>query len=139
MVLPPEGSCSLTIGLLRRPCEHPAIATCVYCGRGFCAQHGERGRDYTDTCSRKACRTKFLDVMAHQEWKQANYKSNKVSVCAREECSQRMRHQCSRCRLMFCDEHVEDFRVERNPRTATVRLTRALICEHCRSRRRLWE
>ena len=132
-----SGTCSVTLGLLRRRCDRPATANCVYCGRPFCADHGDRGPDYTDACSRKACRAKLRDVREHLAWKQRVSESNRISVCALEHCANRMRHQCSRCRLVFCEEHVKDFRVIVHRGTAN-QSTRALVCEHCRGRRKLW-
>ncbi len=132
-----SGTCSVTLGLLRRRCDRAAAASCVYCGRPFCADHGDRGPDYTDTCSRKACRAKRRDVREHLAWKQRVRESNRISVCALEDCENRMRHQCSRCRLAFCEEHVKVFRVV-VPGVTTGQPTRALVCEHCLGRRKLW-
>lgn len=132
-----SGTCSVALGLLRRRCERAATANCVYCGRPFCVGHGDRGPDYTDTCSRKVCRAKRRDVQEHLKWKQRVRESNRMSVCAIEDCENRMRHQCSRCRLTFCEEHVKVFRVVVHSDTANPS-TRALLCEHCRNRRKLW-
>ena len=132
-----RGACSVTLGLLRRRCDRAATANCVYCGRAFCADHGDHGPDYTDTCSRKVCRAKGRDVQKHLEWKQRVRGSNRTSVCALENCENRMRHQCSRCRLVFCEEHIKDFRVSVH-RGAASQPTRAVVCEHCRGRQKLW-
>ena len=137
MVRAPEGTCSHGGGLLRRGCGREAVGSCVYCGRMFCAAHGRRGADYADTCSRRPCRAKLRDVEAHVKWKQQVGQSNRVAVCAREQCSERMRHRCSRCHLMFCEEHV---RLVRAPTgRSTRRMARTLICGHCFDRRRLWD
>ena len=133
-----SGTCSVTLGLLRGRCDRVAAADCVYCGRPFCAHHGKRGPDYTDTCSRKTCRAKGRDLQEHLEWRERVGESNRMSVCALEDCESRMRHQCSRCRLVFCEEHVKEFRVVVQS-GAPNRSTRAVVCEHCRSRRKLWD
>ena len=144
------GSCTVPVGLLRRACGRPAMARCVYCGRAFCSAHGERGPDYADACSRKSCRAKVRDLSEHMQWKTRVSESNRASVCAHEQCEERMRHRCSRCLLMFCDEHVREMRVETQPRTGTgpaagatggvaASAPRALVCEHCRERRKLWD
>ena len=137
MVRAVHGRCGVSGGLFRSGCERPAVASCVYCGQSFCEQHGERGPDYTDTCSRRPCRAKRRDVAEHLAWKQRVYQSNSVSVCAREDCPQRMRHQCSSCRLMFCDEHVETVRMDPYGGRKTRELQIA-VCDHCRKRRKLW-
>ncbi|MDP6606727.1 MAG: hypothetical protein QF664_10780 [Dehalococcoidia bacterium] len=136
MVRAIEGTCTVGIGLLRHACGRDAVASCVYCGRPFCESHGERRPDHADSCSRRACRRKQRDVQSHLEWKQRVYESNRVSVCAQEDCGERMRHQCSRCRLMFCEEHVESLPIVS---TSSGTDARGVVCEHCRARRRVWE
>ena len=95
------------------------MAACVYCGAPFCEEHGERHEDYADVCLRKRCRTKYGDVHEHQD------------------CRERMQHRCARCLLQFCDEHVgeRDTIDTNNPKRAEVR---ALVCDHCHDRRKLW-
>lgn len=136
MVRAIEGTCTVSIGLLRGACERDAIASCVYCGRAFCETHGKRGADHTDACSRRSCRRKQSDVQAHLEWKQRVDESNRASVCAREGCGERMRHRCSRCHLMFCAEHIRGMRIIS---ISSGRQARGLVCEHCRGRRKIWE
>jgi len=125
-------------GLLRRSCGAPALSACVYCGRPFCQSHGARGEDYTDVCLGKKCRAKLSDLDAHRAWKRAAAVANLTSLCAREVCEERMRHQCSRCLLLFCAAHVEeryimDIRVQPAKRVA------AVVCRHCAGRRKVWE
>lgn len=125
-------------GLFRRGCGLPAIASCVYCGEPFCEEHGRRGADYTDVCARPKCRARQRDLEAHLAWKSHQQRFNNVSICAFETCDLRIRHQCARCRLMFCNDHV----TERELVDATVRprrRVRIVICEHCYDRRKLWE
>lgn len=137
MVRPVAGKCDLGGGLLSQACGRGAIASCVYCGRKFCDQHGERGADHIDTCSRRACRKKQRDVLAHLEWKQRVGQANRGAICGIEECRERMRHRCSRCQLMFCGDHVRAMRVI--SRSSMRDQGRAVVCDHCRSRRRVWE
>lgn len=40
------------------------------------------------------------------QWRARVATSNRRNECAIERCAERMRHQCSRCRLLFCGEHV---------------------------------
>ncbi|MFA7297878.1 MAG: hypothetical protein WC211_11960 [Dehalococcoidia bacterium] len=115
-----------------------AIAECVYCGKPFCGRHGELGADYTNVCDRKACVTKVRDVEAHLEWKRRVEIANAVSVCAHEECEERMRHLCSRCQLMFCMTHISEHTVT-NQQVRPPRREIVIMCVHCRSRRRVWD
>ncbi len=133
-----EGICTTGGGFLRRACGAPPIGQCVYCGAPFCAQHGERGEDYHEVCSRAGCRAKFADVRQHREWVEAHERPNRVSVCAHDGCEDRMQHACQRCQLRFCDEHVKAGRlVEQRydpPRKVTM-----IMCAHCTARRRFWD
>ncbi|MEZ4502255.1 MAG: hypothetical protein R3C39_06495 [Dehalococcoidia bacterium] len=133
----PDETCTLGGGLLRRACGRPALSACVYCGEPFCADHGERGPDYADVCARRECVAKQRDVEAHVEWKSRMQPLNDVSVCAEGECTERMRHQCSRCRLMFCAEHVKEVDVI-DSTTRPPQRSRALVCPHCAARQSIW-
>ncbi len=137
MVRPVEGTCDTGGGFLRQACLNDAIASCVYCGRKFCDEHGERGPDHIDTCSRKACRKKLADVLAHQQWKQRGQEQNVGAICAVEECGERMGHRCNRCQLMFCIEHVRNMRMV--SRSSMRDQGRIVVCGHCRGRQGIWD
>jgi len=137
MVRVVQGTCGVSLGLFQGSCRQPAVARCVFCNLPFCADHGERGADHTDTCSRRVCRRKTRDLAEHQTWRERVRTLNQVSVCGYEDCTERMRHQCSRCRLMFCDRHVRA--VSANPDAAGgLREIQIGICQHCEKRHRLW-
>ena len=137
MVVPVEESCSHRGGLFRPPCGRDAVAFCVYCGAPFCAGHGERNDDYTDVCVRKRCRAKYADVHEHRDFVRRHADSNRMSVCADDDCRERMQHRCARCGLEFCEEHIaqRDTVDPNDPKRVEVR---ALVCEHCHERRKLW-
>ncbi len=122
----------------RAGCGREAVAECVYCGRPFCAAHGDRGPDYTDACHRRVCRTKLADVAAHQDWRQRMQVANAVGLCAEDGCAERSQHACSRCRLHFCIAHVHE-RTVLNRLTTPARRELALVCAHCHERRKLWD
>ena len=130
--------CSHSGGLFRGSCGATAIAECVYCGKPFCDRHGELGADYTNVCAHKACVTKVRDVEAHLDWKRRVEIANNVSICAHEECQDRMRHLCSRCQLMFCMAHISEHTVT-NRQVHPPRREIVIMCVHCRSRRRVWD
>ena len=129
--------CGFGSGLLRRGCGRAAVSDCVYCGRPFCAEHGERAENYTDVCAGKRCREKLQDLRAHAQWRERASASNRVSVCAIEECAERQRHQCSRCRLLFCRDHVSNREV-RDHSVQPAATVLALVCAHCLERRKIW-
>jgi hypothetical protein len=136
--VPFDSTCQHSDGLFRGTCGASAIAECVYCGRAFCDRHGELGADYTNVCDRKACVRKVRDVEAHTDWKRRMAPANSVSVCAHDQCTERMRHLCSRCQLMFCMEHVSEHTIV-NRTSRPARREAVIICVHCRSRRHIWE
>ena len=129
--------CTYGGGFLRRGCGRAAVTDCVYCARPFCDEHGERLADYMDVCARKRCQRKRQDLDAHNEWKARVEPANRVSVCADESCDTRMRHQCSRCRLMFCADHVREMRVRDTTRNPPADV-KAAVCAHCAQRRKIW-
>lgn len=133
-----DEACAHGGGLFRSRCGARAIGACVYCGRAFCGAHGERGPEFADVCGRKRCQTKQLDVDAHQEWRRGAARANRTSVCADERCASRMRHECSRCRLMFCDDHVQERHITDRTQDPPARVI-AVICDHCAGRRKLWD
>lgn len=133
-----EQTCTHPLGFLRRDCGREAVAACVYCGEPFCANHGVRGADYQDVCNRRSCAAKMRDLEVHLAWRLEVSHSNRVSMCAELECSERMRHACSQCRLLFCDIHVREHDVK-DTRVQPARKVRALVCAHCLDRRKVWE
>ncbi|MYE45555.1 MAG: hypothetical protein F4X25_02160 [Chloroflexi bacterium] len=98
--------CRYGSSFMRRGCGRRAVSECVYCTRPFCAAHGERGEDYTHVCAGRRCRAKLEDLREQTGWRARVAGSNGRNECAMEACRERMRHQCSRCRLLFCREHV---------------------------------
>ncbi|MEX2230103.1 MAG: hypothetical protein WEB13_10750 [Dehalococcoidia bacterium] len=133
-----EGPCAHGGGFLRRACGRPAVGQCVYCGERFCADHGLRGEDYIEVCDRRACRAKLDDVHSHLRWRDTAAQSNRLSVCAQDECGDRMEHRCQRCRLMFCETHLRD-RVVLDRSFDPPRRMPALLCAHCMARREIWD
>jgi hypothetical protein len=129
--------CTFGGGFMRRGCGRPAVTDCVYCARPFCQEHGERGDRYMDVCSRKRCQDKRRDLDAHAAWKARVEQSNRVSVCADEKCEARLRHQCSRCKLLFCAGHVREMRVRDTSRQPPIDV-HGLVCSHCAQRRKIW-
>jgi hypothetical protein len=124
--------------MLRRACGREAITSCVYCGEPFCANHGDRGPDFQDVCHRRPCSAKKEDLEVHVQWRRQVSAANNVSMCAQPECAERMRHSCSQCRLLFCDEHVHE-RDLKDSRVQPARKVRLLVCAHCFERRKIWE
>lgn len=129
--------CTYGGGFLRRGCGRAAVTDCVYCARPFCLEHGERAAQFMDVCARKNCQRKKVDLDEHTEWKARVELANRVSVCADETCEERMRHECSRCRLFFCAEHVREMRVRDTSRHPPVEV-KGLVCPHCAERRKIW-
>ena len=133
-----DQTCGFGARFMRRGCGRQAVSDCVYCARAFCAEHGERGEHYMDVCSRKRCREKLRDLRAHEEWRARVEGSNRISVCAFESCDSRLRHQCSRCQMLFCAEHVKEQRIRDNSQQPSIEVL-ALICRHCAERRKTWD
>lgn len=134
-----EGVCTFGGGFLRRSCGRPASGQCVYCGEKFCPDHGEHLENYHEVCGRSACQTKYQDVNEHRQWLDDRRPRNALSMCAEEACAERMVHECQRCRLHFCADHLQQRQIaERTREGGTTRALR-IVCEHCADRRRIWE
>lgn len=133
-----DGSCTDGRGFLRRACGRPAVGQCVYCGERFCAEHGVRGEDYIEVCRRRTCQAKLADVREHQAWRELAAVSNRTSVCAHEDCGERMAHRCERCRLMFCAEHLRPRTIVEHAHEGDRQIS-VMLCAHCMSRRGLWD
>ena len=133
-----EGTCTIGGGFLRRTCGKTPVGQCVYCGAPFCAEHGEHGADFHEVCARAICRAKYQDVRDHREWIEDHRIANATSVCAQDECGERMQHEGQRCHLRFCAEHLRVRPVveQRQGHTEKVML---MLCVHCTARRRLWD
>ena len=132
-----DSACEIGGGLLRRSCGREAVSACVYCGRAFCDEHGQRGKQFADVCARSDCRAKQRDLDAHREWRQRMQAVNAVSVCAREGCEERMRHPCYRCRLIFCEAHLKQRDIVDRTKVPPQKV-RALTCQHCHDRSKIW-
>jgi hypothetical protein len=131
-------ACTFSRGFLRGSCGESSDGQCVYCGEPFCNEHGIHGEDYAQICNRPKCRAKYDDVQAHQEWILRVRAANDVMVCAIEGCRERMQHECGRCRLQFCIQHLKPMQITERLRLPPQKVT-VVLCAHCQSRRRLWD
>ncbi len=117
-----------------RACGRKGIALCQYCGRSFCDEHGDQLDDGQEICHQATCRKKKEDLTRHFEFKEAVSILNAEERCGRESCSQGPQSQCSKCRGLFCLDHLTERNVEMRDGT----VTRASVCDHCHKRRKLW-
>jgi hypothetical protein len=118
-------------------CKELAIALCQYCGRPFCAQHGEILPDDQQVCSRKNCVAKRLDLEQHLVYKEVVAGRNQRRQCGVEGCEFPPIGQCSRCQGYFCADHVaerDDYTYENQIRLPR----RSALCQHCHERRPIW-
>ena len=127
--------CTFSRGFLRGGCGHDATGQCVYCGEAFCDDHGIHGEDYLEVCNRPKCRAKLDDV---QDWIRRVRSANDLKICAIETCKASIQHQCTRCRLMFCNPHLTSMEITER-RYEPPRQVAAVLCEHCAARRKLWD
>ena len=133
-----EGTCTMGGGFLRRACGASPAGQCVYCGAPFCDRHGELAADYHEVCARPTCRAKFEDVALHRAWVEEHSTPNTYSICAEEQCTERMQHVCQRCQLRYCDAHLKPANVTEQ-RYDPPRRVVLMLCAHCVSRRKLWD
>jgi hypothetical protein len=130
--------CTFSRGFLRGSCGHDSDGQCVYCGAIFCDDHGVHGEDYLEVCNRPKCRAKLDDVQSHQDWIRRVRAANDLKICAIETCKIPMQHQCTRCQLIFCTQHLTAMRITER-RYAPPRQVAVVLCDHCAARRKLWD
>lgn len=130
--------CTFSRGFLRGGCGQDAGGQCVYCGEPFCDDHGLHGEDYLEVCNRPKCLAKLDDVRSHQDWVRRMRAANELRVCANESCRTEMQYQCTRCRLLFCADHLRSMEITER-RYDPPRQVAAVLCGHCAARRKLWD
>jgi hypothetical protein len=113
-------------------CGATATAQCVYCGRNFCAKHGEVMDDGYEVCTRKPCITKKQDLIVHLAYKEGVLQRNLQRYCGLEICETEIQVQCNRCKGYFCLVHTR-------PWLETVTEKPERTCAHCLERRPIWD
>ncbi len=113
------------------------IGLCQYCGRLFCAKHGEILDDGQEVCSRKFCVAKRDDLVVHLVYKDAVQRRNDAGRCGFEGCNAALGAECMRCKGSFCELHVhgrEEMIMQNSVRVPRM----ATLCRHCWVRRPIW-
>ncbi|HLF79039.1 MAG TPA: hypothetical protein VJB57_16280 [Dehalococcoidia bacterium] len=131
----PVSLCEVKSGLFR--CKQHAAGLCQYCGRPFCAKHGERHADGQEICHRRFCVEKRDDLVKHLVYKEVVDQRNQAERCGIEGCGSSPSGQCVRCRGFFCSRHVEG-REERIQVNQVLVPQLASLCQHCFVRRPIW-
>jgi hypothetical protein len=127
--------CDVKRGLRR--CGEPAAGVCQYCGRSFCAGHGQFLPGGQEICARKICQEKHQDLARHLVYKRTAAERNRSGVCGHPGCGQQPSGQCSKCAGLFCGAHLES-RDDISGRGYRATVRRLSLCPHCWARRPLW-
>ncbi|HZQ38885.1 MAG TPA: hypothetical protein VFD32_23375 [Dehalococcoidia bacterium] len=118
-------------------CHEPAVGSCQYCDRGFCAAHGELLPTGEEICAREVCQRKRADLETHLRFRERALQRNQFGLCGIEGCGDERWGQCSKCQALFCEGHLTS-RSE-SVREGYARFSRpASFCNHCLQRRKLW-
>jgi hypothetical protein len=120
-------------------CNETVVAMCQYCGRRFCARHGERMEDGQEVCSRDVCVAKKVDVAAHLIYKDAALGRNRSEgrPCGIDACVNAFERQCMRCKAYFCRNHLE-IREDAVTEEGMQFRRPVPLCRHCWVRRPIW-
>ncbi len=119
-------------------CGRRAAGSCQYCGRPFCAAHGNQLEDGQEICSRVPCQAKRADLELHLRYREEVLGRNRLGRCGQEGCDSLYGAQCSKCLGYYCEVHVSErphhvvIHGQRTPRMGA-------LCEHCWQRREIWE
>jgi hypothetical protein len=117
-----------------RTCGRPGIAVCQYCGRSFCNDHGARLEDGQEICNETTCGKKKDDLIRHFAFKETVAGRNAKELCGDDACAAAPKTQCSKCKGLFCLEHLTERTLEAHDGS----VSRAAVCSHCHKRRKLW-
>src|SRR5581483_12497966 len=93
-----------------RRCGDEAAGVCQYCGEAFCAAHGSVYEDGQEVCRRSRCAAKYADVARFLAYKARALQRNAFGACGEEGCLGKFFGQCSRCKAVFCVDHVRESR-----------------------------
>ncbi len=135
--MPAAASCQLKRNALLG-CGKPRAGTCQYCGRSFCAAHGDLLDDGQEICARPRCQAKKSDLSAHEAYRAAVFEKNRAGRCGEAPCEELYQGTCSKCVGFFCEAHTHErphHVIQRGQRTARM----GSLCAHCWGRRDLWE
>lgn len=132
-------ACEVKEGFMSRfsRCKEKPIGMCNYCGRAFCAEHGEVQTDGQEICFRKNCLAKRDDLVAHLQYRALVAKENEAGLCGVPACTEKPDGQCGRCRAYFCMRHIDTREESLMQGRAQVRQM-ATLCYHCWERRPIW-
>ncbi|WP_322797298.1 hypothetical protein [Tepidiforma sp.] len=125
------------VGSLFARCREPAIQVCQYCARPFCSAHAYYLQDHEAVCTRKPCRARRDDLVAHLEYRRVVAARNGAGLCGIETCGPHPTMECSLCHGRFCSEHLrERLYPFRQGRVTVERPVSA--CARCWQRRKIW-
>ncbi len=117
-----------------RRCGAAAAGVCQYCGRPFCAAHGTVYDDGQEVCRRARCAAKQADVARFLVYKARALQRNAFGACGSEGCLAKFFGQCSRCKAIFCVDHVREVRESKVMATGSDKRMLA-VCDFCRGRK----
>ena len=118
-------------------CKGQPVGLCIYCGRAFCAAHGEVQSGGQEICSRKNCLAKRDDLVIHLHYVAVVQGFNESGACGQPGCHERPDGQCGRCRAYYCGRHL-DTREETVSQGRGRISQMASMCPHCWQRRPIW-
>lgn len=125
------------LGRFFRRCQTATAGCCQYCGRAFCALHGQRLESGEEVCARDRCQRKVAELRQHLEYRAAAQARSARGFCGAPDCGEQRWGQCSRCKALFCQRHLHE-RAMGSRRTLQAAPRFASLCDHCLARRRLW-
>ena len=118
-------------------CKGTPAGLCIYCGRAFCAEHGEVRGAGEEICIRKNCIAKRDDLVVHMQYREQVEARNQTNSCGVTECQHPPDGQCGRCRAYFCLNHLDTREETVGSGMQQVRQM-ATMCGHCWDRRPIW-
>ena len=124
-------------GRLRR-CRRQLAGQCQYCGRGFCAKHGDLLGEREEVCHRESCQAKKDDLVAYAQFKIDAAARNDTNLCGIAPCENSPETFCERCSAHYCIEHLSQIVVEvvRGFERAPEMLR---LCTYCVARTSVWD
>lgn len=89
-------------------CRSRPVAVCVYCGRPFCNDHGRFLSNAATVCNHPDCARRLVEIEEFKAYKLEAEARNLAGTCGHPGCPAEVWGQCSRCRRLFCEEHLSE-------------------------------
>lgn len=122
--------------LLILTCHAEPVDRCLYCGRHFCASHGDVNRRVCFACLPKFWEDAAKEAAEALELRRRELGAalNAKGLCGTDGCGNPMLTNCDRCQILHCSRHVSRYEYSYRHHTLAgtyIRRGRVVLCDAC--------